>query len=106
MVRTAEDGSYELFVPPVGVRFPRSFDERALFLLTDARVVQLSPDVHVPIRGRAVDRNGDPVPDARVRIRRNLYGRELQFPWGLERTASPLPGRPRRADAAPLARAA
>ena len=46
--------------------------------------VPLQPEVLVPIRGRAVDSNGDPVADARVRIRRRLYGREMQFPWGLE----------------------
>lgn len=112
-VRTVFSGSQfsAMWCARSGEQFTIPFHEREdggkVFLLIDARglqplrspeftvaeempelVVPLSPEVRVPIRGRAVDRNGDPVPGARVRIRRNLYGREMQFPWGLEYTTN------------------
>ncbi len=46
--------------------------------------VQLTPEVRVPVRGRVVDEAGKAVAAARVRIARSIYGREKEFPWGLE----------------------
>src|SRR5262249_44446598 len=85
------------------IQFPRDDDGRSSFLLIDAdgyatarspefvvreRMpdldVELVPEVRVPVRGRVVDRAGEPVASARVRIARVIYGYEEQFPWGLE----------------------
>ncbi|HEV3300324.1 MAG TPA: carboxypeptidase regulatory-like domain-containing protein [Planctomycetaceae bacterium] len=91
----------------VGPRFETEFEERhagrSAFLLIDtpgfaqARtpefvigpdmeplVVELKPPVYVPINGRVLNRQGAPLPAARIRIRRIIYGTDSQFPWGPE----------------------
>ena len=85
------------------VSFHRREEGRKTFLLIDAAgfaparsaefvvrermpdvAVELIPEEPVPVRGRVVDQEGKAVAEARVRIARLIYGKEQQFPWGLE----------------------
>lgn len=47
-------------------------------------VIPLTPAVLIPVQGRIVNHAGQPVAGARIRVRRNLYREEMQFPWGAE----------------------
>lgn len=85
------------------VQYHSSQEGRATILLIDANgfaparsaefvvreqmpelVVELSPEVLVPVRGKVVDTEGKGVAGARVRVARHLFGEEQAFPWGLE----------------------
>ncbi len=46
-------------------------------------VVDLTPAVYIPVRGRVVDADGKPVVGARVRAGRFILG-QVEFPWGVE----------------------
>ncbi len=90
-----------------GPKFEKEFSEnaagRSAFLLIDvpgfaqARspefvigtnmqplVIDLPPAVYVPLQGRVVDRDGRPLAKARVRVRRIIFGSDVEFPWGPE----------------------
>lgn len=51
--------------------------------------VQLVPQTLVPLAGQVVDTGGLPLPGARVRLAKYIYGSEELFPWGLEYTTDP-----------------
>lgn len=90
-----------------GTKFEKEFSDnevgRSAFLLVDvpgfaqARspdfviganmpplVIDLPPAVYVPIQGRVVDRDGRPLAKAHVRVRRIVFGADVEFPWGPE----------------------
>jgi hypothetical protein len=47
-------------------------------------VIELQPAEYVPIQGRVVDRDGQPLEKTRIRVRRIFFGSDVQFPWGPE----------------------
>jgi hypothetical protein len=88
-------------VPP----FQANDDGRKAFLLVEAEgfaptrsrqftiartmaplAIDLKPAVYVPVRGRILDQQGHPVAGARVRVGREIYLLEEEFPWGVETT--------------------
>ncbi|HET6326402.1 MAG TPA: carboxypeptidase regulatory-like domain-containing protein [Planctomycetaceae bacterium] len=50
-------------------------------------IVDLEPGIPVPIEGLVLDRDQRPLPAARIRVRRIIYGTDSQFPWGPESTS-------------------
>lgn len=40
----------------------------------------------VPVQGRVIGEDGEPIVGARIQVRRVYYGRDTQFPWGVEST--------------------